>query len=151
MCPLHGDRHPSLRINVEKQLWYCDPCGIGGDAIEFIKLVEGVDFKGALEVLGMGASRPRRLRHTPQHRAAETIVSWVKDQTARMNARIRDLDEMIELADEIPDAELAESLWRERRILADLAEDITQIKSRGFLEAEGLVEMITGTRNGCER
>lgn len=29
-CPRHDDRHPSLRINIGKAAWYCDPCGAGG-------------------------------------------------------------------------------------------------------------------------
>jgi hypothetical protein len=30
-CPLHPDRHPSLRVSADKALWWCDPCGRGGD------------------------------------------------------------------------------------------------------------------------
>jgi hypothetical protein len=98
-------------------------------------------------------ARNQRLpRHTPARRAAETVVHWVNNQSARMKARLHELDEMIELADEIPDAELAESLWRERRILADLSEDIARIEYlEEFLELKDSIEKITRTRRGCER
>src|SRR4051812_10803335 len=32
ICPFHDDGTASLRINTEKDVWRCDPCGIGGNA-----------------------------------------------------------------------------------------------------------------------
>ena len=38
-CPFHDDRSPSLRINVEKGVWLCDPCGrLGGDVVRLARL-----------------------------------------------------------------------------------------------------------------
>ena len=50
-CPLHNDRKPSCRINEAKNLWYCDPCGKGGDAVEFVMAVENVSKMDALNKL----------------------------------------------------------------------------------------------------
>jgi hypothetical protein len=48
-CLLHGeDRHPSGRVNLEKQQWFCDVCKAGGDVIEFVIRHQQTDFKGAL-------------------------------------------------------------------------------------------------------
>lgn len=33
LCPLHDDHDPSLRVNPEKNAWYCDPCGEGGNVV----------------------------------------------------------------------------------------------------------------------
>jgi putative DNA primase/helicase len=33
-CPLHADHNPSLRVNVQKALWRCDPCNKGGDVFD---------------------------------------------------------------------------------------------------------------------
>ena len=30
LCPFHKDRSPSLRINQQRAVWYCYPCGRGG-------------------------------------------------------------------------------------------------------------------------
>jgi DNA primase len=121
-------------------LFHCFGCGTGGDVIRFVELVEGVDFKGALSILGMGGS-PRAPRYTPARRAAE----WANDQIQRMNARIRELDEQIDVADEIPDAELAESLWRERRILADMRDDLSRAEYLpDFIQIRDVIEKITG-------
>ncbi len=40
VCPFHEDHHPSLRVNADKQLWFCDPCGTGGDVFDFIARME---------------------------------------------------------------------------------------------------------------
>jgi len=33
-CPNHEDQHPSLKINREKNVWMCGPCGASGNAWE---------------------------------------------------------------------------------------------------------------------
>ena len=48
LCPFHDDSHPSFRVNAERGLWYCDPCGIGGDAINLIMRVRGCSFSNAV-------------------------------------------------------------------------------------------------------
>jgi DNA primase len=52
LCPFHDERTPSFGINPAEKLFYCFGCGEGGDAFKFVQLTEGVDFKGALELLG---------------------------------------------------------------------------------------------------
>lgn len=51
-CPLHEDKHPSMTVYVDKQSWHCFQCGKGGDLIDFIMAVEGVDFRRAVAMLG---------------------------------------------------------------------------------------------------
>lgn len=50
-CPFHEDAHPSLGIDPDKGLWYCFPCGIGGDGIELVMRVRGLDFAAAVKDL----------------------------------------------------------------------------------------------------
>ncbi len=40
-CPLHDDHVPSLRVDPEKGVWWCDPCCRGGDVVELARLVWG--------------------------------------------------------------------------------------------------------------
>ena len=42
---------PSLRLNPTKQVWYCDPCGIGGDAIELFMRARRIEFAEAVREL----------------------------------------------------------------------------------------------------
>lgn len=52
ICPFHDDQTPSLRVNVDKQLWICDPCNKGGSVIDFVMLKEGISAMDAMEKLG---------------------------------------------------------------------------------------------------
>jgi DNA primase len=51
LCPFHDERTPSFGIDPTQKLFYCFGCGEGGDALKFVQLTEGLDFKGALEYL----------------------------------------------------------------------------------------------------
>jgi DNA primase len=50
-CPFHAEKTPSFYVSVERQLAYCFSCHKGGDMFQFIQDIEGVEFRGALEIL----------------------------------------------------------------------------------------------------
>jgi AAA domain/CHC2 zinc finger len=54
-CKLHDDHSPSMRINIQKALWRCDPCGKGGDAFTLYAELHGLnvrtDFSAIVEAL----------------------------------------------------------------------------------------------------
>lgn len=56
LCPFHAEKTPSFNVSPERQLAYCFGCHKGGDMFAFIEEIEGVDFKGALELLADKAS-----------------------------------------------------------------------------------------------
>ncbi len=43
-CPLHDDERPSLTIDPDRNVWYCFPCGMGGDGIGLYRLATGLSF-----------------------------------------------------------------------------------------------------------
>lgn len=55
LCPFHDDKTPSLLIDTSRdnsgQHYHCFACGEHGDAIDLVKGVLHIDFKGALEWL----------------------------------------------------------------------------------------------------
>ena len=51
LCPFHDERSPSFGINPTEKVYYCFGCQASGDAFTFVMETEGVDFKGALELL----------------------------------------------------------------------------------------------------
>jgi hypothetical protein len=42
-CPLHDDHDPSLRVEPEQDVWFCDPCLVGGDAITLAQRAWDID------------------------------------------------------------------------------------------------------------
>lgn len=55
-CPFHDDSNPSLRLNPEKGVWYCDPCADGGDGIELYMRVTGDSFREAVQAMTRGVA-----------------------------------------------------------------------------------------------
>jgi DNA primase len=51
LCPFHDERTPSFGINPVEKVYHCFGCQASGDAFTFVMETEGVDFKGALELL----------------------------------------------------------------------------------------------------
>lgn len=48
LCPFHDDKHPSLSISREKQIFKCFVCGAGGNAFSFVSRYEGISFDAAV-------------------------------------------------------------------------------------------------------
>jgi len=48
LCPFHDDKHPSLNISKEKQIFKCFSCGTGGNAITFVEKYEKISFDEAV-------------------------------------------------------------------------------------------------------
>lgn len=55
LSPFANEKSPSFVVSPEKQIWHDFSSGKGGDVFTFIMEVEGLDFKGALEVLARKA------------------------------------------------------------------------------------------------
>jgi DNA primase len=55
MSPFSNEKTPSFMVSPEKQIWHDFSSGKGGNMFSFIMEVEGLDFKGALELLARKA------------------------------------------------------------------------------------------------
>ena len=51
LCPFHEERTPSFGIDPAQKVYYCFGCQASGDVFTFVQETEGVDFRGALELL----------------------------------------------------------------------------------------------------
>lgn len=51
LCPFHDDKSPSMSVNPASGLWHCFACGAGGDTFGYIEQRDGLDFRGAVEML----------------------------------------------------------------------------------------------------
>ncbi len=51
LSPFSSEKTPSFFVSPDRGLYYCFSSGKGGDVFHFIQEIEGVDFKGALQIL----------------------------------------------------------------------------------------------------
>lgn len=55
LCPFHSEKTPSFTVFTATQGYYCFGCGAGGDAINFVRQIENLEYIPALELLAKRA------------------------------------------------------------------------------------------------
>ena len=51
ICPFHEETAGSFTVYADSQRWYCFGCGLGGDVLDFIQRLDGVDLPEAIRRL----------------------------------------------------------------------------------------------------
>ncbi len=81
LSPFSNERTPSFMVSPEKQIWHDFSSGRGGNMFSFVMEMEGLDFKGALELLARKAGVD--LSQYQSGRSAET--GQLKEKLFRVN------------------------------------------------------------------
>lgn len=68
LSPFSQERTPSFMVSPEKQIWHDFSSNRGGDIFSFIMEVEGVDFKGAMDILARKAGVDLSMYHSDKAR-----------------------------------------------------------------------------------
>ncbi|MBR6795233.1 MAG: DNA primase, partial [Clostridia bacterium] len=55
LCPFHSEKTGSFTVFGGKGNFYCFGCGAGGDAINFVRRIENLEFEEAVEFLAKRA------------------------------------------------------------------------------------------------
>jgi DNA primase len=91
LCPFHSEKSGSFSVNAEEGLYYCFGCQASGDAISFLRAIEGCSFVESVERLGAKAGiavrndaneRDRKARDERQalYDAMEKAVAFYHDR-----------------------------------------------------------------------
>lgn len=51
LCPFHSEKSPSCTVYPETDSFYCFGCGAGGDTVNFIRLIENLEYMEAVKLL----------------------------------------------------------------------------------------------------
>lgn len=57
-CPFHTEKTPSCHFYPQTQSFYCFGCGAGGDVVNFIRMIESLDYIEAVRFLAQRAGMP---------------------------------------------------------------------------------------------
>jgi DNA primase len=152
LCPFHDERSPSFSVKPSEKLYYCFGCQASGDAFDFVRETQSLDFVGALEYL---ADRYRVtlevVEEDPraaERRRREDRLYALLDRTCTYYERtLWDSDEGARAREYLAGRGLSEEMLREFRVgFAPSPYDRVLNASRraGFSEAEllaaGLVQ-----------
>ena len=71
LCPFHEEKTPSFSVSPDRGTYHCFGCGVGGDAISFVRETESLDFVGAIEWLADRFHVPIEYEESSPHADAQ--------------------------------------------------------------------------------
>ena len=98
LCPFHSEKSPSFTVFVGSQSYYCFGCHAGGDAINFVRAVEHLDYVDAVKFLadrvGMTVPQEEGARESAAQRADilelnKTAARWFHEQLRKTPQAVR--------------------------------------------------------------
>ena len=110
LCPFHSEKSPSFTVYPRTSSFYCFGCGMGGDAVTFIKQMEHLDYPDALQFLARRAGITIVDDDKPQREEKK----FNRDRMFKMNADAAKFFHHSLLAN-TPDAKEALAYFTERR------------------------------------
>ncbi len=144
LCPFHDERTPSFGIDPAQKVYYCFGCQASGDVFTFVQETEGVDFKGALELLaeryGVELQREQEdPKEEERRRRRERLLELLSRTAAYYERYLWESSEAARAREYLLRRGLGEEVLREFRVgYAPSAWDRVLLASRrgGFSEQE---------------
>ncbi len=84
LCPFHKEKTPSFHVSLERGTFHCFGCGEGGDMFTFVQKIEGVDFKGAMQMLADKAGV--EIVYNPAAKEASDKLERLREAMSRAQA-----------------------------------------------------------------
>ena len=92
LCPFHSEKTPSFSVVDDDGFYHCFGCGAHGDAISFLREVDGLDFMEAVEHLAdmTGLSMPKSAHIAPAvTRQRKATFDILEETTKFFEAQLR--------------------------------------------------------------
>ena len=92
LCPFHSEKTPSFSVVDDDGFYHCFGCGAHGDAISFLREMDGLDFMEAVERLAdmAGLAMPKSTHIDPMVTRQRKVALDILEETARyFEARLR--------------------------------------------------------------
>jgi DNA primase len=144
LCPFHEERTPSFGIDPVQKVYHCFGCQASGDVFTFVQEIEGLDFKGALELLAERygvelVAEQEDPGEAERRRGRERLLELLARTTAYYERYLWESSEAARAREYLNGRGLAEPILREFRVgYAPSAWDRVLLASRrsGFSERE---------------
>ena len=121
LCPFHEEKTPSFSVSPERGTYHCFGCGVGGDAISFVRETEGLDFVGAIEWLADRFRVPLEYeesspRADEDRRRRDRLFAVLEQAAAYYERRLWEGEEGAGARDYLASRSLGEAACREFRL-----------------------------------
>lgn len=140
VCPFHHDRHPSMKIYPGDRGYFCFTCHEGGDALRFIRRMEGCSFPEAVRTAariggidemdpdGSARAEAERRKRDDARKAAERVREELRRQWILAVERARFLTGLAACCTTWTDT--LEGILREREDMIRLADRLDERLAR---------------------
>jgi DNA primase catalytic core len=156
LCPFHEERTPSFSVSPDRGTYHCFGCGVGGDAISFVRETEGFDFVGAIEWLADRFHVELEYEQTsPQsdarRRLRERLFAVLEQATAFYERTLWESEQAGSVREYVASRGLGEAVCREFRLGLSPAGATLAVKAadKGYTRQE-LAEAGLITRRGSD-
>ena len=105
LCPFHNEKTPSFVVYPENQSFYCFGCGVGGDAITFVRKINNLDYVEAVKALAGRAGMPMPEEDDKAGRLRSRILNINRDAARFFYAQLTATNE---------EARRARAYWKGR-------------------------------------
>lgn len=118
VCPFHSEKTASLKVNPERQSFYCFGCREHGDSIDFVRKLKGLSFLDALRYLGIENDKPYRPNPEAQKKRErlERFRVWEREYFDEVSSFYRAINAFKLQAKTMDEVERAAELYKQESV-----------------------------------
>lgn len=88
-CPFHNEKTPSFEVDVTRGTYHCFGCGESGDAIEFVKKMEGLSFGDAIRKLASNVGVEIKVSENAASKARKKLYALMAQLAIDFNKMLK--------------------------------------------------------------